>query len=199
MKNTVLTISREFGSGGRTIAREVAEKLGFAYYDNELVTEIAAKSGFDVEFIKSRGEEASFTNSFLYNLSMNYNLGTNKTSVEDQLYIAQFHVIKELALKENCVIVGRCSDYILQTNPLALHVHIHGDKEARAKRIVEVYGETQEQPEKRIKDKDKRRKAYYERYTSRKWGDIKNYHICLDSSKLGIDPCVDILVKAMKG
>lgn len=199
MKKQIITISREFGSGGRTIAKELAQQLGYKYYDNELITKIAEASGFDKEYIESTGEETTYTNSFLYNLSMNSRLGGGQlTSVKNRLFIEQFNIIRKLSQEEPCVIVGRCSDYILKDVDNAMHVHIYAKDEFRANRIVQVYGENNEDPDKRIKDKDKRRKTYYEYYTNRKWGMAKNYNLCLDSGFLGIDQCIELLIKYIK-
>lgn len=195
----ILTVSREFGSGGRTIAKAVAKDLNYAYYDNELMIEIAKKSGYDLSYIEKAGEETAYKNSFLYGLAMHTRLGGGKiSSVEGELFVEQFKIIRELAEKEPCVIVGRCSDYVLKDRSDSMHIHIYADDDFRADRIVKVYGESDEAPEKRIEDKDRRRKNYYEYYTGRKWGEAKNYHLCLDSGFLGIDECVEILVKEMK-
>lgn len=194
----ILTLSREFGSGGRTIGKAVAEKLNYPYYDHELIEEIAKKSGYAPAYIEKTGEETSYNNSFLYNLFMHARLGGGKiSSVEGQLFIEQFKMIKELAEKGPCVIVGRCSDYVLKDREDCMHVHIHAPKAFRADRIVQVYGETDDAPKKRIEDKDKKRKNYYEYYTGQKWGDVKNYHLCLNSGFLGIDESVALLVQAM--
>ncbi|RVU53929.1 AAA family ATPase [Anaerosphaera multitolerans] len=198
MKKKILTISREFGSGGRTIAKEVADKLGFAYYDNELVTKIAEESGFDPEYVLKSGEEVKFSNPFLYNISINTRMVHSQLSAENQLFVTQFNIIKRLAEEESCVIVGRCSDYILRNRDDCLNVHIHAPMDFRADRIVRVYGENDISPKKRINDKDKKRKTYYEYYTDRTWGDSKNFHICLDSSVIGIENSIDFLINAMQ-
>jgi cytidylate kinase len=188
MGNRIITISREFGSGGRTIGRQLAAKLGIPCYDAELIEKIAKESGFAKEYVAERSEDAGgwFSNVLS---SRDY----NGHSIQDDLWLAQRNVILELAEKESCVIVGRCSDYILKDNPDCLRVFIHADMESRAKRIVEQYGETQNNPKTRLRDKDKRRSAYYQFYTDTKWGDVRNYHVTLDSAWLGIDRCVEIL------
>jgi cytidylate kinase len=188
MGNRIIAISREFGSGGRTIGRQLAAKLGIPCYDAELIEKIAKESGFAKEYVAERSEDAGgwFSNALS---SRDY----NGHSIQDDLWLAQRNVILELAGKESCVIVGRCSDYILKDNPDCLRVFIHADMESRAKRIVEQYGETQNNPKKRLRDKDKRRSAYYQFYTDTKWGDVRNYHVTLDSAWLGIDRCVGIL------
>jgi cytidylate kinase len=188
MGNRIITISREFGSGGRTIGKQLANKLGIPCYDAELIEKIAKESGFTKEYVSERSEDAG---GWLINAlsSRDY----NGHSFQDDLWQAQRNVILELSCKESCVIVGRCSDYILRDNPDCLRVFIHADIESRAKRIVEQYGETQNNPKKRLRDKDKRRASYYQFYTDTKWGDVRNYHITLDSARLGIEKCVEIL------
>lgn len=193
MKNRIITVSREFGSGGRTIGREAAEKLGIPCYDQELIEKIAEKSGFAKEYIEEKGEHAAHGNWFASAFS---DRDFNGHSNQDYLWSVQRKVIKELAKQGSCVIVGRCADYILKNDENAdcLTVFIHADLEKRAERIVKQYGERSDSPEKRLKDKDKRRAAYYQFYTNRKWGDVKNHHVALDSGVLGIEKCVEILV-----
>lgn len=188
MKNRVITISREFGSGGRTIGKEVARALGIPCYDAELIHKIALQSGFSEDYIREAGEYTP--GGFLSNAFSNRSFGPTN---EDYLWKVQYQIITELAQKEPCVIVGRCADYILQDKADCLKVFIHADMAFRAKRIVEVYGEREQSPEQRLRDKDKRRAAYHRFYTNQKWGDYRNYHIALDSGILGIDRCVEII------
>ena len=188
--NRIITISREFGSAGRTIGRRVAEKLGIRCYDQELIEEICRKSGLAEEYVKERGEYM-VSGGFLGNLFGGRDYSGH--SVQDELWSAQAQVIEELAAKESCVIVGRCADYILKDKADLLKVFIHADIEKRAKRIVEVYGESDESPEKRLLDKDKRRKAFYQFYTDLEWGNVNNYHLALDSGEIGIEKCIDII------
>ena len=187
MKNRVVTISREFGSGGRTIGRKLAEELGIPCSDAELIQQLAQESGFSESYIRDAGEYAP--GGYLSLLSNRAFALTN----EDVLWELQYKVITDLAEKGPCVIVGRCADYILRDTADCLKVFIHADMDFRAKRIVEVYGEREQSPEQRLRDKDKRRAAYHRFYTNMKWGHAQNYHICLDSGKLGIDTCVAIL------
>ena len=191
----IITVSREFGSGGRTIGRKVAEKLGIPCYDQELIEKIAQKSGFCEEFIKEKGEYANTGSKFFNALSASY---VNGLSLQDRLWIEQEKVITEIAAKEDCVIVGRCADVILRDKADCLKVFIHADMQKRMERIVNVYGEKEEPTEKRLKDKDKRRKAYYQYYTDTEWGVATNYHLCLDSGELGIDKCVDLICNAYR-
>ena len=190
MKNRVITISREFGSGGRTVGWETAQKLGIPCYDQELLQHLAAKSGFAEEYVKEQGEYAP------YGGWLNALAGrTNGLTNQDQLWVLQRRMILELAEKSSCVIVGRCADYILRDAADCLTVFIHADMAQRAKRIVEVYGQREEAPEKRLRDKDKRRASYYQFYTDMEWGDARNYHVSLDSGVLGIEKCVGILTE----
>ena len=188
MKNRVITISREFGSGGRTIGKAVAQKLGIPCYDAEIIQKIAQESGFSEGYIREAGEYTP--GSALSNLFSNRAYGPTN---EDYLWKIQYNLITELAQKEACVIVGRCADYILRDTADCLKVFIHADMDFRAKRIVEVYGERENSPEQRIKDKDKRRAAYHRFYTNRKWGQSQNYHITLDSGALGLERCTEII------
>lgn len=188
MKNRIITISREFGSGGRTIGKKTAEVLGIPCYDSELIQKIAQESGFDARYIKDAGEYAP--GGFLASAFSNRAFGPTN---EDYLWEIQCRIITELAEKGTCVIVGRCADYILRDKADCLKVFIHADMAFRAHRIVEVYGERDQSPEQRLKDKDKRRAAYHRFYTNMKWGHAQNYDITLNSGALGIDKCVDIL------
>jgi cytidylate kinase len=188
--NKVITISREFGSGGRTIGKMAAEKLGIPCYDQELIEKIAEQSGLAKEFIEERGEY-TLRGGWLANAFADRSL--NGLSVQDYLWTIQRKLILELAEQGPCVIIGRCADYILEGKADCLKVFIHASMEDRAKRIVEKYGESGEAPEKRLRDKDLRRSAYYRFYTDVEWGIAKNYDVALDSGKLGIEKCVDII------
>lgn len=187
MKNRVITISRELGSGGRTIGKKVAEQLGIPCYDSELIQKIAEESGFDAKFVQEAGEYAP--GGFLSNLSSRTFGPTN----EDYLWKIQYQIISRLAGQGPCVIVGRCADYILRDKADCLRVFIHADAQFRARRIVQEYGERAESPEQRLRDKDKRRAAYHRFYTNMKWGHAQNYDLTLNSGTLGIDKCVEII------
>ena len=188
MKNKVITISREFGSGGRTIGKKTAKRLGIACYDSELIQKTAEESGFDAQYIQDAGEYAP--SGLFANLSNRAFGPTN----EDYLWKIQYQMISHLAEEGPCVIVGRCADYILKGKADCLRAFIHADLAFRAQRIVNVYGEREQSPEQRIKDKDRRRAAYHRFYTDMKWGHAQNYDIILNSGTLGIDHCVDLLV-----
>lgn len=196
MTKKIITISRAFGSGGHTIGKEVAQRLGIPCYDKELVDAVAKESGFHVDFIKEAGEYAPVTSSFLFNIAVSPNPMSmmNTMSMADQLFVCQTNVIRNLADQGPCVIVGRCADYILRDREDCLHVFIHADMAHRAERIVRLYGETKQSPEKRLNDKDSKRRVYYKHYTNRNWGEAQNYHVSLNSGLIGIDKCVDIIV-----
>ena len=189
MKHIVITIGREYGSGGRLVAKKLSEELGITFYDKELISAVAKKTGFSENFIRDT-EHQRPTNSFLFDL---YTV-VQTPSVPDQVFIAQSRVIKEAAAKESCVIVGRCADYILREREDCLHTFIHASVPFRADRIVRLYGESEKSPEKRLADKDTRRRVNYKHYTDREWGMAQNYHITLDSGVLGIDRCVEIIL-----
>ena len=186
----IITISREFGSGGRTIGKGVAEKLGIPCYDHEVIEQLVERSGFAADYVKSQSEYAPNGSLFVNALNAGNFHGLSN---QDKLWTMQRQIIEELGEKENCVIVGRCADYILRDRADCLKVFIHRDFQSRAERIVQVYGETEVPTEKRLKEKDKRRAAYYQFYTDQKWADLANYHIVLDSGVIGIDKCIDII------
>ncbi len=199
MGKRVITISREFGSGGRTIGKKTADRLGIPYYDKELIRKIAEETGFCQEFVEKQGEEASSSNWFFYSLTHGQAMGPNGMPMADYLWSVQYDIIRKLAEKEPCVIVGRCGDYVLEDREDCLHVFVHAPLEFKKERIIRLYGEREEKPEKRLEEKDKKRKLYYQHYTGRTWGMAQNYHLCLDSSLIGIDNCVDIIEKLAKG
>lgn len=185
--NRIVTISREFGSGGRTIGKEVAAELGIPCYDSELIEKISVQSGFAKEYVEKYGEDTISDNLYENALAGRTPDGQSDS---DKLWFAQKKVISDLASKGPCVIVGRCADYILRDLADCLTVFIHASDEKRADRIVSVYGQRDQSPMRRIQDKDKKRKAYYEIYTGTEWGKAANYDLCLDSGVLGIDQCV---------
>ena len=194
MEKKIITISREFGSGGRTIGHLVAEKLGIPFYDKELVDQIAVESGFAPKFIEEHGEHSPTKSLFSYAFAPQGVPGVmNGLSTADFLWNIQCSVILQLADKGPCVIVGRNADYILKDRPDALHVFTHADVPFRAERIVKKYGESDKSPEARLNEKDKRRRVNYQHYTGRTWGMSQNYDLCLDTGTLGIDLCVDMI------
>lgn len=195
---SIITISREFGSGGHSIGEAVAKKLGYRFFDRELVNQVAERSGFSPEFIEENGEYASAKNSLLFALATANQYALNGLSMPDKLYIEQTKIIEEIACDGNCVIVGRCADYILREYQDCLHVFIHADMESRAKRIVERFGKQERSAEKRLTEKDQKRKVYYKNYTGRNWGQAQNYDLCLNSGTLGVDACVELIIAACK-
>lgn len=191
MSNRIITISREFGSGGRTIGRQVAKMLEIPCYDQELIEKMVKESGFAEDYIKEKSEYSPH-NSWLAHAFSGRSL--EGFSNEDLLWKLQVKLINEIAEKESCIIVGRCADYILRDKADLLTVFIHADFSYRSERIVQVYGESADMPEKRLREKDKRRQAYYQFYTDMKWGEAHNYHISLDSGALGIEKCAELIV-----
>ena len=189
MSGKIITISRQFGSGGRTIGKKLAAELGIPCYDSEIIAEIAKKSGFDQDYVRENSEYTSETGLFAALSGVDFYGHSNR----DEIWITQCRVIRELAEEGPCVIIGRCADYVLKEDHDLLKVFIYSDMESRAKRIVEQYGESNVNPEKRLKDKDKRRAAYYELYTDQKFGDFNNYDLCLNSGTISLDKCVDII------
>ena len=195
MEKKIITISREFGSGGRTIGRMVAEKLGIPFYDKELVDQIAVESGFAPQYVEEHGEHSPGKSFFSYAFAHHGVPGVmNGLSTADFLWNIQCNVILQLADKGPCVIVGRNADYILKDRKDCLHTFIHADMDFRADRIVRLYGESEKSPEVRLQEKDKRRKVNYQHYTGRTWGTAQNYDICLNSSVIGIEKCADMIV-----
>ena len=190
MSNKIITISREFGSGGRTVGRLLAEKLGIPCYDQEIIAKVAKESGLAEEYVKERGEHMPSSSWIANALSARSVSGVLS---DDQLWSSQCKVIFDLAEKSPCVIVGRCADHILKDDYKLLRVFIHAPIEKRAERIVRVYGESDVSIEKRIQDKDKRRRAYYQLYTDCEWGKADNYDITMDASLIGIEKCAEIL------
>ena len=199
MEVKIITISREFGSGGRTIGREVAKRLGIPFYDKELVDQIALESGFAPQFVEEHGEHAPSRSRLSYAFSHQGVPGVmNGMSTADFLWSIQCNVIMQLAEEGPCVIVGRNADYILKDRNDCLDVFIHADLDYRADRIVRLYGESEKSPETRLHEKDKRRSINYQHYTGRIWGQASNYDLCLNSGALGIETCVDLIVDLAK-
>lgn len=192
MSINIITISREYGSGGRAIGQKVAEKLGWDFYDKELIARAAEETGFAESFIKKYGEQRSMSNF----LSLPFSGMTfNGMSAEDYLWSIQRKIIRELADEAPCVIVGRCSDYILKDRRDALHVFVHGNDLDKIKRIQNVYHDPTENPVKRLAEVDRSRSRNYRYYTDREWGVSSNYSLCLNSSVFGVDGCADLIVE----
>ena len=196
MSKTIITISREFGSGGRSIAKAVAEALDIPYYDKELIKQVSEKSGFSQEYVRNAGEYAPGKSALAYLPTLGVPIdAVEGMSASDFLWRMQRQVILDLAEKGSCVIVGRCADFILKDNPDALHIFIHASMAFRAERIVRLYGESEKKPEERLTDKDKKRSVHYKHYTGREWGKCQNYHLSLDSGVVGIEQCVSLITE----
>ena len=199
MEKKIITVSREFGSGGRTIGRMIAEKLNIPFYDKELVDQIAMESGFAPKFVEENGEHSPGSSLFSYAFAPQGVPGVmNGLSTADFLWNIQCNVILQLADKGPCVIVGRNADYILKDRPDAMHIFIHANMDFRADRIVRLYGESEKAATVRLQEKDKRRRVNYQHYTGRTWGMAQNYDLCLDSSTIGVEKCADIVVELVK-
>lgn len=195
MEKKIITISRQFGSGGRTVGHMVAEALGIPFYDKDLVDHIAMESGFSPKFIEEHGEHAPGKSLFSYAFAHHGIPGSvTGLSTADFLWNIQCSVILQLAEKGPCVIVGRNADYILKDRKDCFHAFIHADKDFRAERIVKLYGESEKSPESRLQEKDKRRSVNYQHYTGRIWGQSENYDICLSTSTIGIEESAKIIV-----
>ena len=195
MAKRIITISREFGSGGRFIGEEVAKKLGIAYYDKNIIGQIAEKSGLSPEYIQENAELSPKKGLFAYAFSGRDITGK---SVEDMVYEAQRNIILELAEKEPCVIIGRNADYILKDRDDVLNVYIHGDMPEKIKRITGLYNVKEKEVVKMMADTDKRRRTNYNFYTDQNWGKASNYTLCLNSSQLGYDRCEMIIMECVK-
>ena len=195
MAKRIITISRKFGSGGRFIGEEVAKKLGIAYYDKNIIGQIAEKSGLSPEYIQENAELSPKKGLFAYAFSGRDITGK---SVEDMVYEAQRNIILELAEKEPCVIIGRNADYILKDRDDVLNVFIHGDMPEKIKRITGLYNVKEKEAVKMMADTDKRRRTNYNFYTDQNWGKASNYTLCLNSSQLGYDRCEMIIMECVK-
>lgn len=196
--NKIITITRQFGSGGHDIGKALSEKLDIPFYDKELISIAAKESGIAPEVFETVDEKA--TNSLLYSLSMGFNHYSNSfTATEDlpfndRLYILQHKIIKELAEKENFVVVGRCADYVLRENPNVVKVYIYADIESRIKRAVERHDIDSVRAKQAVVKADKNRANYYSFYSGKKWGLADNYDLCINSTNLTVDQAVEIIL-----
>lgn len=188
----VISISRQFGSGGHSIGEKVAQQLDIPFWDGEIVTRAAEESGYAKELIEEQGESTSSANKWF---DISAASAMYFQSPQDEIFLAQRKVILEAAEKGPCVIVGRCSDYILRNaNVRCLNVLIHTDMEHRIARVLEKYGDIKDiDVKKRIQKKDKQRRTYYRYYTDQQWGAYSNYDLALDSGMLGEETCVHII------
>ena len=196
MDKKLITISREFGSGGRLIGKRLAEKLDIPYYDKELLDRIAEESGFSKEMIVEAEKKAK--NSFLYSLASAMGTGEagpESLSLNERFFLAQFDTIRRIADEGSCVIVGRCADYVLRGMPEATNVFIYAEEADKIKRAVQEYGVPEDSVKKLMKDTDKARANYYSYHTGRKWGDHVNYNLSIDSGYIEIEDIVDLIIK----
>ncbi len=197
--NTIITIGRQFGSGGREIGEKLAQKLNIPFYDKELLSRAAKESGFCEEMLETHDERP--TNSFLYNLVMDtYSFGYNSSSFVDmpishKVFLAQFDTIKKIANEGPCVIVGRCADYALADYTNCVNIFIHADEEHKVKRIMQKYELSEAKAKDMISKKDKQRQSYYNYYSSKKWGRSDTYDLSVNSGKLGIAGTVNLIIQ----
>lgn len=199
MEKRIVTISREFGSGGRTVGKLLAQKLGWAYYDKELVKAVALESGFDAGYIEEHGEHAPAASAMAYAFGVQGIPGVMRgLSATDFLWCIQREVILRIAEEKPCVIVGRSADYILREREDCFNVFVHAGKDFKAERIVRLYGESEKSAEQRLHEKDKKRAVNYRHFTGQEWGMSQNYHLSLDSGVIGIENCVDIIANIIK-
>ncbi len=198
----IITIGRELGSGGRTIGKMVANKLGIPYYDRELIDKAADKAGLSVPYVETN--EQRVTNSFLYNIAMGTSYGygilenanNQALPLSEQVYIAQKDVITGFANEGACVIVGRCADQILKDRDDLLSVFIYADKKSRANHAINDYGMERDKIEKELKKSDHDRSQHYNNFTEKEWGERHNYDLLLNSGALGYERCADIIISA---
>ena len=201
MKNPlIITIGREYGSGGREIGKALAEKLGISFYDKKIISLAAEKSGLSAEFITSNEQRAG---SLMHSISAapTYHGGffsPQHLPLSETIFISQAQVIRDIAAKEPAVIVGRCADYILAGRKNTVNIFIHAPKEDRVRRIMALYSLSEADALKAIAKSDKERGNHYFRYTDMKWGKAQNYDICVNSSLLGIDGTVEMLMDVAK-
>lgn len=192
----IITIGRQFGSGGRELGKALADRLQIKYYDKELISIAAKESGYNPEIFEHVDERA--TNSLLYSLSMGiYNLGNGYAPmrdmpVNDQLYLLQHKIIRELAA-EPCVIVGRCADYILRNNKNLLRLFVYANMEDRINNAVKIHGVPENKAESIIKKTDKTRANYYNFYSNQKWGAVENYDLCVNTSTISRDAAINMI------
>lgn len=202
-KKIIITVARQYGSGGREIGEKVAEKLGIPIFDKEIITDAAREGEFATDIIKEADESAA--NSLLYTLAMGSNIASThmhfgyKMPINDKLFILQSELIRNYAEKGSCVIIGRCADYVLRNEADTIKIFVYGDLEHRKARVTERHPELKSSQIIDVINKtDKRRSSYYNFYTGNKWGKYDNYDIAINSSTLGIEGSVDLIVSAAK-
>lgn len=192
----ILTIGRQFGSGGREIGMKLAKLLGIGYYDKELIAVAARESGLCTEVFEKADERASSGMAYAFTMGYPYMgmfMPYNDILSNDELFRIQSEAIRNLAAKESCVLVGRCADYILRDNPACISFFIHNNPEIRVQRIVESMGVSVEEAKNLMTKTDKGRASYYNYYTNKTWGASASYNLSIDASILGIDDTVDFI------
>lgn len=195
MSYKVITISRQFACGGSEIGKKLADRLGIKCYDREIISKVAEESGLCEKFVEEKGE---YGNRVAIENFFSTGIYYNGPSIEDSIWALQHKIITEIAEKEPCVIIGRCADYVLKNRSDVLNVFIHADKAYRMDRLQNESEEKIVDPERYLKEMDKKRASYVQFYTDIQWGVAKNYDITLDSSALGVDKCVEILSELYK-
>lgn len=192
MSKRIITISREFGSGGRYLGEEIAKRLGMDYYDKEILVKVAEKTGLSQKYIEQMGEGAPHKHQFSYSFVGRNSAGA---SMGDYMDTIQREVILEAAEKSPCVIVGRCADYILRERTDCLNIFVCGNEKEKTDRIMELYHLSEAEAKKQMKETNKKRRVHYEYYTEQRWGEACNYSICLNSSDIGYEECINIVCK----
>ena len=197
--NTIITVGRQYGSGGRYVATLLAEKMGIPFYDKELLAEVSKDSGICKELLEEHDEKN--TRSFLFSMMSGVQPAGDMGAMyldmplNHRIFLAQFDTIRRIASEGPCVIVGRCADYVLRDMPNVLNVFIKASKENRIRRITRIYGADPLKAEEMIKKADKQRASYYNYYATNTWGDVNNYDLCVDTGALGIDGAVDLIAR----
>ena len=200
--NSVITIGRQYGSGGRYVGRLLAEKLGVPFYDKELLSEAAKNSGICEEIFEEHDEKP--TRSLLFSLvtGMQSHMAAGNFYMDmplnHKIFLAQFDAIRRIAGEGSCVIVGRCADYVLRENPDAVSIFVKGDMDSKIARAVKYYGIEEDKAEERIRKADKQRASYYNYYATATWGDVDNYDLVVDTGVLGVEGAVELIAKFLE-
>lgn len=201
MKKRIITIGREYGSGGRYIGEQLAKALNIPCYDEKLMDMVAKESGFALDYVEEKAER--ITGSLLFNIASSLSYASNVfagngMSLQDEIYFIQNRIIKELAEKEPCVIVGRSADYVLRERDDCLHVFIHADEKSKLERATRYFDLDAKDAPAAMKKRDKARANHYKYYTDKEWGMASNYDLCLNSGLLGVEGCVNVICKALE-
>ena len=191
-QNKIITLSRQYGSGGRIVAKKLADALGIPFYDNELITMAAEKTGLSVECFKD-AEKTSIGNLFFSLTSLTPSIDAVGLPLNEKIFLVQSQVIKEVAAEGSCVIVGRSANYVLQDHPNVINVFLQGDLEDRVKRAIDTYGQDAEGAEAMVIKTDKRRANYFNYFTGQKWGKAENYDLILNTSRMDLDKIVEVI------